>query len=144
MIISFFGHRDFITSKVDVNDVIKILEDVLNGDNIEFYLGCYGNFDYFAYDCAKAYRQKHGNCKLIFVTPYLQGSSRCKDFAKKCDESIYPNLEKVPLNLAILERNKWVIDRSDFIVFYRSIGWGTAFAYDYAERKKKKFVNLYK
>ena len=144
MIISFFGHRSFFESHKFKNETIEILKDVSKGEYIEFYLGCYGSFDDFAYNCAKEYKEKYGNCKLIFITPYLGQNSRCTNFAKKCDESIYPEIEKVPLRFSIIERNKWVVNKSDFIIFYYCWGGGTAIAYEYATAKAKKFINIYR
>lgn len=141
MIVSFFGHSSFDRKKIDINTVLQILEDQIKGVDVEFYLGNYGFFDDFAYKAATEYKKLHSNAKLVFITPYIN-NVRCNDFAKRCDSSIYPEIEKVPLKFAIIERNKWVAKRSDLIIFYYVKAGGTGIVYDYAVSKNKKLINL--
>ena len=143
MIISFFGHSRFSQSEGDLEKVLDLIEKHANGEHVDFYLGCYGRFDRFAYECASQYKKEHSDSKLVFVTPYLANNQRCESFSKGCDETLFPEIEKVPLRLAIIERNKWVITKSDFIIFYYVVGGGTEIVYDFAKRKKKNFINVH-
>ena len=141
MIISFFGHSSFYDNKITVCNVVDILEKKINNKDVEFYLGNYGSFDTFAYNVAKEYQSRNTNAKLVFITPYLN-NERCNEFSKKCDSSVYPEIEKIPLKYAIIERNKWVVRKSDLIIFYYKFLGGTAIAYDYAIKKRKTIINL--
>ncbi len=143
MIVSFFGHSRFYPKEGDLERVIALLKKEIKGESVEFFVGRYGGFDRFSFDCAKTYQMKYPNSKIIFVSPYLN-ASRFKEFVEKCDGSIYPEIEKVPLKYAIIERNKWVVRQSDFIIFYYVIAGGVGIVYDYAISKGKKFVNLYR
>ena len=141
MIVSFFGHAELCSESIDKEKVVSFLEKEIGGKDVDFYLGNYGDFDKIAHGLAKEYQQRNSNAKLVFVTPYLN-SVRHNDFAKKCDESIYPPLEKTPLRFAIVERNKWVVQQSDMIIFYyKRVGY-TKKIYYYALLKKKKVFNL--
>ena len=141
MIVSFFGHSSYFSKDITVEKVVMLLEEEINGSDVDFYLGNYGNFDNFAYNVAKEYQKGHSNSKLVFITPYLN-NARCDDFAKKCDCSIYPEIEKVPLKFAIIERNKWVVQHSDLLIFYYKIIGSTRDIYEYAVSKNKKVLNL--
>lgn len=46
MIVTFCGHSTYIPKCEDETKVLQIVENHANGENIEFYLGGYGNFDF--------------------------------------------------------------------------------------------------
>ena len=142
MIVSFFGHSSFSPKEGDLERIIALLEKEIKGESVEFYVGRYGGFDRFSFDCAKTYQKPYPNSKIIYVSPYLD-MSRFKEFIEKCDGAIYPEIEKVPLKYAIIERNKWVVRQSDLIIFYYVIAGGVGIVYDYAVSKDKKLINLY-
>lgn len=141
MIVGFFGHSSYFSKDITVEKVVALLEKEINCCDVDFYLGNYGNFDNFAYNVAREYQKRHTNSKLVFITPYLN-NARCNDFAKKCDSSIYPEIEKVPLKFAIIERNKWVVQHSDLLIFYYKIIGSTRDIYEYAISKNKRVINL--
>lgn len=127
MIISFFGHRDFFDENIKREDVVSLMESKAKAEPVDFYLGQYGKFDAFAYDCAKLYKEKHPTAKLYFVTPYIHPNySRLKD-KERFDGIIYPEIENVPKRYAISKRNEWIVDQSDFIIFYISHNFGGAY-----------------
>lgn len=46
-------------------------------------------------------------------------SDKYFEYASKIfDDTIYPDLEKVPKRLAIIKRNEWVVNNSDFLIAY--------------------------
>ncbi|MBR2336379.1 MAG: hypothetical protein IKA61_00325 [Clostridia bacterium] len=141
MIVSFFGHASFSESSIDMQTVLNVLEKELQGQDVDFYVGNYGDFDSFSLRVARAYQQLHANSSVVFVMPYLN-NVRCNDFAKKCDCSIYPEIEKVPLKFAIIERNKWVVQNSDLLIFYYKTIGKTRDIYEYAISKNKRVINL--
>ncbi len=105
-----------------------------------FFLGGYGNFDKFAYDCAKKFKENHMGAKLIFITPYITVTKYKKDCF---DLIIYPELEKVPLRYAIVHRNKWMVDKADIVIANITHKYGGAYRmYQYAERKNKEIYNI--
>ena len=147
MIISFFGHSRCSISDLSEQEIISTIENVAGNNYVEFFLGMYGDFDAFAYRCAKKYREMHPKSKLVFVTPYIyENYYLLEDAKERFDEVIYPELENVPKRYAIIKRNEYMIDESDFIIFYvtHHFGGGAYRALECAKRKKKQYINISK
>ena len=53
MIVTFLGHRDFQTKEIYQEKLFELLKSITNREPVTFYLGGYGQFDHFAYECAK-------------------------------------------------------------------------------------------
>lgn len=146
MIITFCGHSQFSETPNDEKNLLELFEKIANGRHIDFYLGGYGNFDAFAKHCAKKYKEKHPDTRVIFVTPYLNKwlDDRREFFEKEYDEILYPELENMPLKYAISKRNKWMISHSDYLIAYVRTHYGGAYnALLYADKHKKPYTNLY-
>lgn len=142
MIISFFGHSSF--SKTDKYEKImqELLEEKSRGAQVDFYLGNYGMFDSFAYGCAKKFKERHPDARLIFITPYIN-ENNISNMRPLYDEIIYPALERVPPKFAIVERNRWTVRSSDLIIFFITHSFGGAYkAYLHAQKLCKAAVNL--
>lgn len=145
MIITFIGHAKLAYDQNVADKLIKVLEDVIEGQDVTFYMGMNGNFDYLARECCLQYKKKHGNAKLVFVTPYLN-----EDYLKSkepttlgFDEVLYPDLEHVPKRYAIAARNKYMIDRVEVLVAFASLVFGNAHKYlFYSYSKCKECINL--
>ena len=147
MVITFCGHSNY---KFEIDDEIKllnILEELSTKERIDFYLGGYGNFDSFAKNCAKKFKENHPDSKLIFITPYLNKwlEERKANLEKEYDDIIYPALERVPLKFAISKRNEWMVRQSNIVICYVSAHHGGAYkTLLYAHKHKKTYINLYK
>lgn len=146
MVISFCGHRDFIKTEKVVEQLFLILEEVVGENSVLFYLGGYGGFDNFAYECCKKYKSAHANVKLVFVTPYLTESyqkNRLQGIKDNFDDIIYPELEKRLPRLAVLFRNYYMVEAADYVVAYVNRDWGGAYkTLEYAKKLGKKIINL--
>ena len=142
MVIVFCGHSNYIQNTNDETNILHVLEVEAGNTPCEIFLGGYGNFDNFAFYCAKKFKQRHPNAKLILITPYLKNTKM--DLEKATfDSIIYPNLEHVPPRYAISHRNKWMIEQADIVVCYVSHQYGGAYAmYADAKRKGKRIHNL--
>ena len=146
MIVAFCGHSTYISNENDEKRLLNNLEAVIRGNQVDFYLGGYGAFDAFALKCASKYKERHGNAKIIFVTPYLnKWLNKRKDVIEEYyDEIIYPEIEHVPLKFAIIKRNEWIIDRADYVFAYVRSHYGGAYkTLLYTHKRKKPFLNLY-
>ena len=148
MTVSFCGHANYTERKGDKEAVLLLLERIVGDSAVEFFLGEYGNFDHFAYGCAKRFRELHSSAKLIFVTPYLNESYRKNDSSyteRRFDQVIYPPLENVPPRYAILHRNKWIAREADVLIAYITHEYGGAYTmYRHAVRAGKKIYNIAK
>lgn len=145
MIVTFCGHSTYIPKCEDETKVLQIVENHANGENIEFYLGGYGNFDFFAKKCAEKYKSIHKNTKIVFVTPYINDwlNERRDYFENEYDEIIYPELESVPFRFAISKRNEWMAEHSDLVIAYVCVDFGGAYAFfKHAIRCNKEVVNI--
>ena len=146
MILTFCGHSDYLKNFEDETLLLNLLEKTIKGKPVDFYLGGYGNFDAFAFECAKIYKQRHLNANLIFVTPYINNwlEERKDILQKSYDMVIYPELENVPKKFAILKRNEWMVSQADYIFGYVRTHYGGAYkTLLYADKHKKPSTNLY-
>ena len=57
MNITFCGHSNYTSNFNDKKRLLDYLEDIIQGKEVDFYLGGYGNFDSFALKCVKLYKE---------------------------------------------------------------------------------------
>ena len=119
MIITFCGHSSFVPTPEYEHKLLSLLQELIGDGNAEFFLGEYGAFDAFAYECCKKFKATHPNVKLIFVTPYISPEYQ-KNYLNhqemRYDHIIYPPLENVPPKFAISRRNKWMVQKADLVI----------------------------
>ena len=145
MVISFCGHSSYVAKNVDEQMILDILQTEIGNEKCEIFLGGYGNFDSFAYSCAKKFKAANPNVKLIFITPYRDEKYiKEKMYGRdEIDEIVYPPLEHVPLRYAISRRNRWIVEHSDIIIAYISHAYGGAYeTYKFATKKNVKVFNV--
>ena len=146
MIISFCGHANFSKTSEYEKRLLNFFEENIGDLATDFYLGGYGEFDDFAYECCKKYKTTHLRVSLIFVTPYITVDYQKRHLKlqkERYDEIIYPGIEDKPLKLAICYRNKWMIEKADYFVCGISHEWGGAYkTYQHAKRKRKMIFNI--
>ncbi|MBQ9117071.1 MAG: hypothetical protein IJY04_08595 [Clostridia bacterium] len=125
---------------------LDLLEKTVGSQYAEMYLGGYGDFDSFAYNCCKKYKQTHPDTLLVFVTPYItvEYQRSTLDYQKlRYDTIIYPEIENRPLKFAITYRNKWMVDKADFLICAIEHEYGGAYkTYRYAKTQKKQIFNI--
>ncbi len=146
MIVTFCGHAHFSKTEECERRLLAFLQDKIGDQAAEMYLGGYGAFDKFAYECCKKYKAINPNVSLVYITPYLTLQYQCNhlEYQKtRYDQIVYPELEDKPAKYAIIYRNKYMVERADYIVAYISHAWGGAYStYRYAKTKGKKIFNL--
>ena len=127
--------------------IFEILNDRVGNEPCDFFVGEYGGFDNFAYDCAKKFIKNHVRDKVIFITPYpvLTREKSDLQYQKRFDSILYPGIETVPRRYAILCRNRWIVEHSDILIAYVTHKYGGAYTmYQYAKRKNKEIYNIAK
>ncbi len=146
MIVTFCGHSRFDKQTKYEQTVLDFLEERVGDTPVDFYLGGYGEFDAFAYHCAKKQKESHTCVSLVFVTPYLTPEYQKNHLTyqkTRCDSILYPDIENVPPRFAITHRNRYMVEKADFVMAYVEHAWGGAYqAYQYAKRKGKPVFNL--
>ena len=146
MVITFCGHAQFPIAEEYEQKLLAFLEEKIGDNPADFYLGGYGAFDSFAYDCCKKYKKSHPNVSLILITPYMSVEYQRNHLEyqkKQYDEILYPEIEDKPLKFAISYRNKWMVEQADYLICGISHDWGGAYkTYQHAKRKNKPIWNL--
>ena len=146
MIVTFCGHAQFQKAKEYEQKTLDLLEEKIGDQAADIYLGNYGSFDDFAYNCCKKFKANHPNVSLIWVTPYII-INHDRDYVKyqqsRYDGILYPPIEDKPPRFAISYRNKYMVEKADYVIAYIEHEWGGAYqTYKYAKRKSKVIVNL--
>ena len=109
MIVTFCGHREFLKTAEHEQKILAFLQEKVGNQPADMYLGGYGGFDNFAYDCCKKYQTTHPQISLVFVTPYLTVEyqrNRLQYEEKLYDAIAYLEIENKPKRYAIAYRNK--------------------------------------
>ena len=140
-----FGHRVLLL------DVEKPLREVLERLVTErgatvFYTGGMGEFDELFARTVRSMKRTDPRLRLVLVMPYLtrELSSEKAYYEDRYDEILIPaELDSVHPKAAIGLRNRWMVDRSDFVIaaLHRDFG-GAAEAVRYAERIGKEVVRV--
>ena len=144
---TFAGHRDayepITESKVRAH-LFRLME---LDTAFCFYSGGMGRFDLMCerlvLETKKLYPQKQ--IQLLLVLPYMKNSITTHSaYYSKYDEIILPSgLETCPCKAAILRRNRWMIDRSDYLIAYIHHSLGGAYAtLKYARRRSITIWNV--
>lgn len=153
MSVCFIGHREIDKTE---NLIKKLRETIINliktGESI-FYFGSKSAFDDLALKIITEIKEECPHIKRVYVRSAFQYIDKFyEDYLSNFYEETY-----FPLKLenagkcSYVERNYEMIDKSTYCVFYYNVNFvpinrvsGTKIAYDYAKKKCKKIINLYK
>ena len=140
MTCTFFGHRSVLKEVEPL--LTATLIDLIENKNVDrFYVGNHGGFDFMVQIKLKDLRKRYPHIKYYVVLAYIP--TKKYEYSDYSD-TIYPSvLDGVPAQAKIVERNKWMIKNSDFVVTHvlRSIGGAAEFK-ALAEKKGKVVINL--
>ncbi|MBE6648307.1 MAG: hypothetical protein E7614_02160 [Ruminococcaceae bacterium] len=146
MIITFCGHSHYKGNAEDMKKILDFLEEKVGDSKAEMYLGEYGGFDEFAYECCKKYKENHPAVSLIFVTPYITPEYQNNHLSyqkDRFDSILYPEIEDKPLRFAISYRNKYMVEQADYVIACIDHKTGGAYqAYVHAKRRKKHIFSI--
>ena len=133
---TFFGHRDCPESIRA--SLIKEIERLICDQQVEsFYVGTQGSFDRMAYSALKKLCNKYSNIKVYRVLAYMPRNDAVSRDNTEGEDTILPEgIERVHPRYAIVWRNNWMIDHSEYVIAY--ITHPTGGAYRAVERAKKK------
>lgn len=128
---TFFGHSQCPDLRSELRDAVMRL----SGDGVDmFYVGDNGRFDAQVRSVLSELGLRYG-----VVLAYLPKGGGA-DF----DDTMFPEgLELVHPRYAIDRRNRWMLERSDYVVTYVHHGWGGAAKFAaLAERQGKRMIRL--
>ncbi len=139
MTCTFFGHWD--TPAMVWEKLRLLLKDLIENKNVDtFYVGNQGNFDFMVRKSLEGLKREYPHINYAVVLAYITGDGSGLGYK----DSIYPEgLENVPPKYAIVKRNRWMIDRADYVVVYVKHNFGGAAQFkNIAENKGKIVLNL--
>jgi len=145
---TFAGHREVYQSMID-EKIEKTIEELLQTDNeFIFFTGGIGEFDSKCASAVRAAKLKFPNLKisLALVLPYMSNRLNTDKayYEYYYDEIVIPSeLCGVHYKAAIQRRNRWLVDRADYIIayIYREFG-GALETVKYARKQGKPVINL--
>ncbi len=133
---TFFGHRD-APKEIEPTLQSTLIDLIENKGVINFYVGNNGNFDFMVEKNLKNLKVSYPHINYNIVLAYLP---KKKDYN---NNTIYPEGLETPPKYAIVKRNRWMVDNSDYIVTYviRTFGGAAQFK-AFAENKGKIVLNI--
>lgn len=142
-ICTFCGHSELLASAEIEQKLNSEIERLIVTEGVsEFWTGGMGGFDRLAAAVVSGMKKRHSHVRLCLIKAYL--NSREDEFDKLLyDETIYPPIEHVHPKGAIIARNRWMVERSDYMIAYIDHSWGGAYkSYAYAKRRGLSIINL--
>ena len=134
MTCTFFGHRDTPTK---IEPLLKAtLQDLIENKGVDlFYVGNQGNFD------AMARKVLSELSKMYPITYRVVLAYFPKEETDYSDHTILPDgIETVPPRFAISYRNKWMLEKADYVVTYVTYPTGGAVQFKAMAQKRGKTV----
>lgn len=128
--------------------LLHIITDLIeNKGVIQFYSGFRGDFDVYCSYLISELKTRYPQIKNTMVLSYIPEAPDDPDYAfklPKCfDNSIYLLERQVPKRLAIIETNKCLVDKVDYIVAGVMTHFGGAYmACEYAYKRKKPILSV--
>ena len=142
VVCTFFGHRDCPeTIKPYLREV---LVDLITNQGVDtFYVGNQGRFDGIVRSVLRELEMEYPEIRYAVVLAYLPGKkNEYDDFS---DTILPEGIEAVHPRYAIDWRNRWMLQRSDFVVTYITHSWGGAAKFaEKAKREGKTVINLFR
>lgn len=139
MICTFFGHKN-ANGKIN-SKLRKTIIDLIENKNVDtFYVGNQGEFDFLVRENLEQLCSIYPQIKYFIVLAYLP---KLNDFSNETYHSrtIYPDgLENTPPKFAIVKRNRWMIDKSDYVVTHVEHNLSNASQFKELSKRKGKIV----
>ena len=139
---TFFGHRDCPeTIKPRLREVLTDL--IINQGVDTFYVGNQGQFDGIVRCVLRELAKEYPEIHYAVVLAYLPGKkNQYDDFS---DTILPEGIEAVHPRYTIEWRNRWMLQRADFVVTYIAHPWGGAAKFaERAKREGKTVINLFR
>lgn len=132
---TFFGHSDCPEA---VYPVLKeAIRNLINETGVsDFFVGNNGRFDSLVTRVLKEMANENPHIRFSVVLAYLP--------KENIENSIYPEgLESVPKRFCIDKRNRWMLNKADYVICFvtRNIGGAYKFS-DLAMKQKKSVINI--
>ena len=147
---TFAGHREVYQANIADKLDEAISRIIKNDDCFRFLVGGMGDFDGMCSSAVRRAKRNYPNkqISLELILPYLtQELNENKSYYEiSYDDVVVPiELAGVHYKSAITKRNRWMVDKSDWMIafVYRDFG-GAYTSLRYAEKKGLQIINLAK
>ncbi len=160
----FLGHRKIAEAENLKVKLYEIIESLIIHNNADVFLfGSKSEFDRLCYRVVTELKEKYPHIKRIYVRaecPYSRDEYK-KYYLEYYEDTYFPERAINAGRATYVERNYEMIDKADFCVMYYIDSYapperrnsrldllsyqprsGTGIAYEYAQRKKKKIINI--
>ena len=147
--VSFFGHREidyFFKYESIIEEIVY--KAINNNPYVDFLVGRDGDFDTLCASVVQKAKKNFGTakCGLTWVLPYEKAefNNNAEDFNKYYDnvEVCIKSANAHPKG-AIQIRNRYMVDRSDLVVFFVERDKGGAYqTMQYAKKQGKEIINI--
>lgn len=137
---TFFGHTD--TPK-EIEPILRsTLIELIEKQNVHlFFVGNHGCFDQMVTNTLNTLKNQYPEIQFYIVLAYLPTEKQIE--TNKTDTVFPEGIECVPKRFAIVWRNQWMIDRSDFVITFVQRNFGGAATFQKkAAKKGKRIINL--
>ncbi len=139
----FFGHR-YIPADLEPK-LRKEIDNILREEpDTVFYVGNHGSFDGLVHRVLKDMKAQDGKINYSVILAYIPGKRSEFESEDAYSDTLYPDgIESVPRKFAISARNKWMVEKADVVICYKTTDIGGAAQFiNMAARKGKKIINL--
>ncbi len=137
MICTFIGHRD---APKNIKPTLKeVLVDLIENKNVNmFYVGNQGSFDFLVKETLKELKPEYP-INYYVVLAYIP---KRQEYADYSDTIYFDELNTTPYKYRIIERNKLMIKKSDYVVtFVNKIGNARDLK-EFSEKQNKAVINI--
>lgn len=134
---TFFGHRDCPDT---VRPALRAaIEELIRNEAVDtFYVGNQGRFDACARVCLRELQKKYPHIRYAVVLAYLPAK---RNEHEDMSDTMFPEgQELVHPRYAVVRRNRWLLERADFVIAYVAHSWGGAAKYVREARRRRKNV----
>lgn len=142
----FAGHANInYKEKVKIK-LKKEISNLIEKENVTtFYSGGKGAFDWLCAETVDELRKDYPFIKSYWVLSYMpkEKDEYTERISKIFDDTVYPNIENTPQRFAIVKRNEWMVNNSNFLISYVEHDCGGAYKMlEYAKKKHIEVINI--
>ncbi len=138
---AFFGHRTFDYGYIKGDVEACIVELIEKKGVTQFYCGGRGKFDRLCASIIKKLKEKYAFIRCTQVLSYIP---KKKEEDSLFDGSIYLLEQSIPPLYAIVETNKLLVDKVQYIISGVNYSFGGAYqAVEYANKRQKQIINVF-
>ena len=132
---TFFEHKECPNKILD--KIYNEIENLIIKHNVTtFYVGNQGNFDILAYNALTSIKDKYPNINIYIVLAYIPNHNN-----ENLSNSIIPEgIELIHPRYAISKRNTWMIEHSEYVIYYITHNFDGASKFVEKARKKNKIM----